>query len=608
MARRGLEEAGCQVAEAPDGVTALTVIDDLAVDVAVLDRRLPGMSGLELLTRLRRRAPSTHIIMLTGAGAEADRVLGLSSGADDYMVKPFSARELAARVVAARRRHALAGSSEHSEQVQQSSAVDPPVSNAAEIITEDTTIVSVTEPALHLVGAHVVEQVLGRDVFELFAPESVDGAKARHERVQRHPHEEPEPLVLRRLDGARMRVLVSSAPARWEGRAARSITIHAQIPVGDNTGERASPEPDEEAVVAVDSRGQIRTVNPAAERLFGWTATEVYGRSLEVALGLDEPAVLAESALQTLARVGHWKGQIEPRRGDGSTQRLSCCVTLLRDLAGESAGSLWVARTLDRDDTGRGESSRTAEPDLAADIQRGLARGEFVVFYQPIVRLEDASVVGAEALVRWQHPSRGLLTPAAFLDTAERCGAINDLDALVLDEARAQWARWRDAGRDLYVSVNLSGRQLADPTLLDRISSFPMPEGQLWLEVTETSLIHDLQQAAHILNEVAALGAKISIDDFGTGWASLSYLREFPVHALKIDRSFVHGAGTSSVDTAIVSSVLSLGRELALNVVAEGIETVGQQDQLRELGCHYGQGYLFGRPTPTIEEFGARSR
>jgi diguanylate cyclase len=206
--------------------------------------------------------------------------------------------------------------------------------------------------------------------------------------------------------------------------------------------------------------------------------------------------------------------------------------------------------------------------------------------------------VGVEALVRWQHPERGLLFPAAFIDTAEQTGAIVELGAFVLRESLQQCAAWRQAGHDLYVSVNLSGSQLADTSLTSLIAASPLPEGQVWLEVTETSLVGDVARAGEILTSLTQLGAKISIDDFGTGWASMTYLREFPVHALKIDRSFVSGLGASEIDTAIATSVLSLGRELGLKVFAEGIETDTQHQRLRDLGCEYGQGYLFGRPVP----------
>jgi EAL domain-containing protein (putative c-di-GMP-specific phosphodiesterase class I) len=171
---------------------------------------------------------------------------------------------------------------------------------------------------------------------------------------------------------------------------------------------------------------------------------------------------------------------------------------------------------------------------------------------------------------------------------------------MVLDEACQQWSAWQRTGIDLHVAVNLSGRQLSDPNLAARLAetmaSAAMGPGALWLEVTETSLVEDLDVATEALSRLVELGARVSIDDFGTGWASLTYLREFPVHALKIDRTFVNGLGKGSADAAIVGSIISLGRELEMSVVAEGVETKEQLAHLRVLGCELAQGYLFGRP------------
>ncbi|HWM19884.1 MAG TPA: EAL domain-containing protein, partial [Ilumatobacteraceae bacterium] len=179
------------------------------------------------------------------------------------------------------------------------------------------------------------------------------------------------------------------------------------------------------------------------------------------------------------------------------------------------------------------------------------------------------------------------------------------LGEIVLEKACAQAQLWRDEGLDLYLSVNMSARQLADECLPTRLAGIvtrtDTGPGQLWLEITETALVEDLDQARKALRQIDELGVRVSIDDFGTGWASLTYLREFPVHALKIDRLFVNGLGNESSDLAIVKSILALGRELGLDVIAEGIETLDQRAILCELGCETGQGYFFGRPTPPDE-------
>ncbi len=210
--------------------------------------------------------------------------------------------------------------------------------------------------------------------------------------------------------------------------------------------------------------------------------------------------------------------------------------------------------------------------------------------------------MGIEALARWQHPTRGLLLPCAFIAAAERSGMILELGELVLNTACQQAQLWRREGHDLHLSVNVSARQLSDEHLAEQIAGVmaatSMPAGRLWLEVTETALVMDIVAAQTALREIDDLGARISIDDFGTGWASLTYLREFPIRQLKIDDTFVRGLGTISSDAAIVRSIVSLGCELELEVIAEGVETDEQRSHLLRLGCRLGQGYLFGRPLP----------
>lgn len=595
IVRRGLEQQGCRVVEAADGVTALAMAAEVSVDVAVLDRQLPGMSGLDLLAELRRTAPSTHIIMLSGAAAEADRVQGLISGADDYMVKPFSARELAARVVSARRRQGTATTAVAQPVATLPAAAAPRQAGEAPatVVVQETRIVSANQTALCLLAADCPEQLVGHEIFPFVAAESVEAVRRRYLRDATGDWSTPELIVLVRVDGRRQPVLLTSSPADWNGRPARQVSLWAQTgshhPAASTDAALGA-----EAVVVLDAQGYVRGVNPTAEMLYGWTEEEVRGRPLSACIGSAMSDAQLDALHTGLNTHGRWQAEVDHRRRDGGTVRVRSSTTLLSGDRAQPGYAVLVNTALQAPT----DRSADGEEDLARDLRRGLASREFVVHYQPIVRLADARIVGVEALVRWQHRDRGLLLPADFIDTAEQTGAIVDLGAFVLHESLSQCAVWRQAGHDLYVSVNLSGSQLADASLASMIAASPLSEGQLWLEVTETSLVGDFARAAEILTSLTHLGAKISIDDFGTGWASMTYLREFPVHALKIDRSFVSGLGASEIDTAIATSVLSLGRELGLKVFAEGIETPSQHQRLRDLGCEYGQGYLFGRPVP----------
>lgn len=239
---------------------------------------------------------------------------------------------------------------------------------------------------------------------------------------------------------------------------------------------------------------------------------------------------------------------------------------------------------------------------LSAELSRSLGRGELVVYFQPIVALRSSLVTGFEALVRWRHPTRGLVSPAGFISLAEETGIIRALGRYVLVEACTQAAKWHDVdpgSAPLTVAVNLSAQQLQEPGFIDDVREILEGSGiapeQLLLEMTETVMFHDTSTTLARLDAIRELGVRIAIDDFGTGYSSLGYLRRFRVDVLKIAREFV-GPADRSEDWAFAGAIIGLGRTLGLTVVAEGIETMGQLERLQDLGCEYGQGYLFARP------------
>ena len=240
------------------------------------------------------------------------------------------------------------------------------------------------------------------------------------------------------------------------------------------------------------------------------------------------------------------------------------------------------------------------------ELRRGLERGEIVPYYQPIVQLSNGHLVGFEVLARWRHPDRGLLGPDQFLPMAEETGLIGEVGASVLRASLAQLGMWRNNSQrfnDLSVSVNVSVRQLMSSQLVDvvadALSESGVSAGALWLEITETALMADVKAATVALRELRSLGLHLAVDDFGTGYSSLTYLKRFPVEAIKIDRTFVNGLGIDQEDSTIVEAVVNLGHSLGLSVVAEGVETPLQLSRLRDIGCDRGQGYLFGRPRPS---------
>jgi diguanylate cyclase (GGDEF)-like protein len=240
---------------------------------------------------------------------------------------------------------------------------------------------------------------------------------------------------------------------------------------------------------------------------------------------------------------------------------------------------------------------------LENDLRRATERGEFRVFYQPIVSLADDHVTGFEALVRWQHPERGLVPPSDFIPVAEETGLIVEIGEWVLREACRQMREWQRLSFDnrlLNISVNLSGRQFLQPNLIGCVKRIlhetDLDPGRLKLEITESMMMENAEAASAMLVQLRALGVQLSIDDFGTGYSSLAYLHRFPVNTLKVDRSFVMRMGDAGENSEIVRTILTLASNLGMDVIAEGVETEGQLAQLKAMRCPYGQGYLFSKP------------
>jgi diguanylate cyclase (GGDEF)-like protein len=236
---------------------------------------------------------------------------------------------------------------------------------------------------------------------------------------------------------------------------------------------------------------------------------------------------------------------------------------------------------------------------LEMEMRRALARGELRVHYQPIVSLDRGHIVAVEALARWQHPARGLLLPDQFIPLAEETGLIVPLGSWILRESCRQLAEWPDRER-LGLTVNLSARQLSEKTLVDdvaeTVSRAGVPGRRVTLEMTESAIMRDDVDAPALLSRIRALDVEVSLDDFGKGHSSLSQLDQLPFDKLKIDRSFVRRVGTGRGDPAIVRTIVDLGHQLGMRVVAEGVETEAQRRELRAMGCDYAQGYLFSPP------------
>jgi diguanylate cyclase len=315
-----------------------------------------------------------------------------------------------------------------------------------------------------------------------------------------------------------------------------------------------------------------------------------------IASALEAPVVMDTLPIEVEASVG---GAISPQHGDDAE-------TLLR----HADVAMYWAKESRRGYATYDPSLRDGEPGqlaLISGLRRALERGELVVHYQPQVALESGAVESVEALVRWQHPSRGLLGPDAFMPLAQHTALIGPLTLYVIHQALAQVRAWQREGRELGVAVNIAPRNLLSVDFPQQVVTLVHESGldasRLTLELTEGAVLADPVRAGAVLTSLSEAGVRLSIDDFGRGYSSLAYLSELPVRQLKIDGRFVHAMLLDHDDAAIVRATIDLARELDLDVVAEGVETAEQAEFLRGLSCGRAQGFYFARPAAPAEVF-----
>jgi diguanylate cyclase (GGDEF)-like protein len=375
----------------------------------------------------------------------------------------------------------------------------------------------------------------------------------------------------------------------------------------------------------------------AGDRLLIAAATRITGavRSRDVVgrLGGDEFAVLCEDlvddaqAVRIAERIVNELAapleigalEVSPSASIGIAHSGGAACTA-EELIGHADLAMYRAKRSDAsyvvfDQVMRAEELRTLELEVA--LRRAVKHDELRLVYQPIVSLEDGETVGVEALLRWQHPTRGLLPPSEFICVAERTGAIVAMGEWVLRTACLEAARWPEnsRGEKPYVSVNLSPRQFSRPNLVGTVASVlhdaGLPPQRLALEVTESLLLEDFDRPAETLRGLERLGVTIVLDDFGTGYSSLSYLNRFPISQLKLDRSFVARLGEGGPEEAVTTAIAGMAKALSMTLVAEGVESEAHVRALRLLGLRLAQGYHFARPQPIetlVAELEAQAR
>ncbi len=495
-------------------------------------------------------------------------------------------------------------------------------------------------------------EILGRTPFDFIAPEQLDQAYTQQKRYREGAVEHSEFAVVR-PDGTRRWILVTASPLTGVGGLLSTVS---DITERRHAAEQLAHLALHDALTGLPNRvlflDRLQHANARAGREMAGIAVlfldvdhfKLVNDSLghgagdellcEVAqrlgaavrpgdtvarLGGDEFAVLCEDVSEAEATVV--AGRLlrtfdEPFSCGPQRQFVSASIGIA---IGPSAEADALVRDADTamyraKDQGRARLALydaglrmavTARLHLTNDLRTAVDHDQLVVYYQPIVDLDSGVVVAAEALLRWNHPDRGLVGAADFIGAAEASGLIVPIGRWVLREACHYAAGLRQRGLDLGVSVNFSARQLADDTVVGFVGSVLAETGldpaRLTLEMTESAVLDDAARAERILTAIKGLGVRLAIDDFGTGYSSLSYLRRFPVDAIKLDRSFVLGMLRERDDETIVSAVIGLADHLGLVAIAEGVEDVDQLERLRELGCQYAQGYLWSRAVPADE-------
>jgi diguanylate cyclase (GGDEF)-like protein/PAS domain S-box-containing protein len=661
MSRR-LSKRGFSASLASTGGDALDWVKSHHVDLMLLDVDMPDMNGLEVLRTIRKTYTPAQlpIIMVTGKSSSEDIVAALAAGANDYVTKPIDFPVVLARIqTQLSRKHA-------EEALRKSEERYALAARAANDGLWDWDLASgkiyFSPRWKSMLGW--AEHEISDDPDEWFRrihPDDVDRVRAD---INAHledmvPHYEDEYRILHR-DGNYLWMLGRALAVRDDGgKAYRVAGSQTDITRGkvvdvltglpnrvlfmDRLGrsfERVRRRTDKTLALIFLDLDSFKLINDSLGHMIGdqllveiagrlestvrsGDSVARFGRNNTIArLGGDEFTILLEeiSSATEATRVAERiaKDLLEPFMIGGQelfpTASMGIALynssyqtpeELLRDAdtAMYSAKALGKGRYEIFDSNMR--ANTIARLQLETELRRAVERKEFEIHYQSIVSLDSGRIWGFEALVRWRHPTRGLVSPNEFIPVAEETGLIVPLGKWVLETASQQMHLWQSRFREnppLLISVNLSARHFLQPDLLDHCRKMLVENQLLYsslsLEVTESAMISDPEAAIDVMVQLKALGIKIALDDFGTGYSSLSYLHRFPLDSLKIDRSFV---SRMMEDDEIVRTIITLGRNLGLKVIAEGVETIEQAERLRELRCGFAQGYYFSIPVHAQE-------
>ncbi len=575
LLRRRFERRGFEVVEAEGGLVALELIDRESFDLVLLDIMMPGIDGIETLKRIRQhRSPSAlPVIMVTGKTASENMVEALQLGANDYVTKPVDFAVALARVEAQISRKRAE---------QQATFANEELSKANEDLER-----RVEERTGRLIEAN---QRLKKEIADR------EELQAKSQYLAYHDS----------LTGLGNRLLFKEHLEQ----ALRDVSL---------------PHPS--AVLFLDLDG-FKSVNDTLGHSVGDLLLKSIAAKLRnilrptdriSRLGGDEFAILQTAGAQPASSLAMAEEIIaivgQQNIIDGHDVTVGASIGIAFGAAGETDAEI-ILKNADiamysAKSDGRG-TYRVFDPEMDSIVQArrilernlraGYSNNEFKLFYQPLVNLRTKKVKAFEALIRWEHPERGLISPSEFIQVAEEMGLIVPLGEWVLRQACAEAVDWPE---EICVSVNLSPLQFAKgnlvSTVMNALASSGLPGSRLELEITELVLLEKSERNISILNQLRELGIRISMDDFGTGYSSIGYLRSFPFDKIKIDQSFVRDLLVDDGSLAIVRAIAGLGVSFGIITTAEGVETEEQMRCLNLEGCTEVQGYFFSKPVPADE-------
>jgi diguanylate cyclase (GGDEF)-like protein len=591
-----LKNHGFRLAVAQDGEEGLKRAEFIQPDLILLDVMMPGIDGFETCRRLKASAKVCHIpvIFMTALSGTHDKLSGFAVGGTDYVTKPFQIEEVLARV----NTH-LALHSAQKKLAEQNIQLQGEVDKRQQ-----------AETALQHANEMLEDRVAQRTAELAHTNNSLEAEIAEHKQAEERirymaHHDALTGLPNRILLEDRVNQAIAQARRRPNEMVAMLFidldyfkTINDSL--GHQIGDRLLQE------VALRLQRCVRAGDSVA-RLSG----DEYIISLAALTDSSDAALVADQTLAALNQPFSVEGHELHVNGSIGISLYPVDATDVQTLMRAADTAMYYAKQQGRGNyqffTSELNEAAQRRLTVANQLRQALVEGNFSVYYQAQVNMESGRIFSAEALLRLNVPGKSPISCGEFIATAEETGLILPIGEWVLRQACAQIKKWRGGGHpDMRIAVNLSARQFFQPNLTGLIAKMlkelDLPAETLELEITESILMQPNDHNMTILRQLGAMGVQLSIDDFGTGYSSLAYLQRFPIHAFKIDRSFVSGIGMDTHDDAIVATIIAMAHSMRLKVIAEGVDSAEQVSFLKAHGCLAAQGFYYSKPVPA-EEF-----